>query len=85
MYIIVSDPAGYLARASFRTGDLIVGMEGTAFQDQTQMEGLLRAAMIKEEITVRVLREGREIELPFDPRLQRNQKELGGSLWPSSR
>jgi hypothetical protein len=49
------------------------------------MEALLKGAMIREEILVRILREGREIELPFDPRLQRNYKELGGTLWPSSR
>jgi hypothetical protein len=85
MYVTVADPAGHLAGAGFKTGDLIVGLDGSPFVDQAQMNALLNGAAVKESARARVRRDGMEIDLPFDPRLLHRFKELGGNMWPSSR
>jgi type II secretory pathway component PulC len=83
--VSVDDPEGYLARAGFRTGDLVVGINGTAFTDMLQMQGVFMSAMGKEEARLTVLRGGAELELTINPQKIMKQDNLGGEFEPSSR
>ncbi|MBI4605664.1 MAG: carboxypeptidase regulatory-like domain-containing protein [Planctomycetes bacterium] len=83
--VIVRDPGGYLARAGFETGDVIVGIDGVPFESEAQMSTLMDSAAARGEVKARVVRAGRELEIRFDARMRHEHEKLGGTLWASIR
>jgi S1-C subfamily serine protease len=47
--------------AGLRPGDIIVGFNGTAIEDQSQFDRLLSEARIGSSVTLGILREGRQV------------------------
>jgi hypothetical protein len=80
----VTDAKGALARAGFRTGDLIVGIEGKPFKDQLGMRTRMLRLAAKGQVDVMVERTGRRFVIRFDlGRFLRGDK--GGRVHPTSR
>lgn len=72
-----SAPGSPLAAAGFQNGDVLVGVDGTEFENQSQMQTLIAAAMVKKTTTFLVDRGGRLIEISVD----RESLKKSGSLW----
>ena len=68
------DSESALGKAGLQAGDVIIGVDGTEFTNQQQMQGLLMAARFKPETTLNVDRDGRAVDIvvtgidPNDPR-----------------
>ncbi len=72
-----SDRGSPLAAAGFQNGDVLVGIDGTEFENQSQMQTLIAAAMVKNTTTFLVDRGGRLIEISVD----RESLKKSGSIW----
>ncbi|MCU0723692.1 MAG: hypothetical protein MUC63_08765 [Planctomycetes bacterium] len=84
--VSVNDPKGALATAGFRTGDLIVGVEGMEFKNETHMQAVVFGALSKKEVKILVLRDGQKVEIAADlNRLLGDKADPGGSFEPSTR
>lgn len=82
--IQVNDDAGPLAQAGFKSGDMIVKINGMPFEGEEQLAVIGVFLQGAEEVKVTVDRGGEEVELTVDPRkLMRG--DPGGSLDPTVR
>lgn len=81
MLVRVDDPEGGLARAGFVTGDLIVSLDGAAFESRTEWWTLLEKAYQKKQVKVVVQRADGLLEISLRPR----DLSDGGMLEPASR
>jgi hypothetical protein len=62
----VEDPAGDLASAGLRDGDLIVGVDGQEFEDTSRMRALMTLARKKPEAALAVIRGATRLEVAAD-------------------
>ncbi len=87
MRVIVTDPAGFLARAGFRNGDVIVGVDGKRFANRREMQMRLQLAMTQEKARFLVVRGGRETEITTSLKalFDRPRPDLGGRFRETSR
>ncbi|MHC4598839.1 MAG: carboxypeptidase-like regulatory domain-containing protein [Planctomycetota bacterium] len=86
LQVTIDDPEGYLAKAGFQTGDLVIGIDGQEFKDVQQMQLLFMGAMSKESVKMTVERGGSTFELKLDPKkLFGNEGNMGGDFEPASR
>ena len=74
-----------MAKAGFRTGDLIIGIEGAEFDGMVQMQTLFAATIAKKEASLTVLRGGRHVELKLDMKKFQDPDGLGGEIEPTIR
>jgi S1-C subfamily serine protease len=83
--VVVSDPAGAIAASGLRDGDLVVGVDGTEFENTTQINALMSLAQTKPKATLTVLRGTTRFDLEVDvSKLWRN-REAGGGFQPAPR
>lgn len=81
-----SSPDGYLGQLGFRTGDKVIGIDGTEFADMFQLRAAFAGAMGKEEAVLTVERGGGRLEITINPRrMMERSDEMGGELEPASR
>jgi hypothetical protein len=87
MRVFIRDRDGMLARAGFRDDDLVIGVGGTEFENQRQMQLLMVQAAAKPgAATLLVQRGGRRLELKVDLQaLIAAGEDAGGGLAPASR
>ena len=86
MAVTLSDSNGSLAKAGFQTGDLIIGVNGTEFQDHSQMQKVLAGSRGKEEITFLIMRGDAQLEISIDSeKFHSRNKERGGYYRPTIR
>jgi hypothetical protein len=87
MRVWVNDRDGQLAKAGFEDDDLVVGIGGTEFSSQRQMQLLMvQAAARPGTTTLLVERRGRRLELEADLQaLVTAGADLGGGQTPASR
>ena len=84
--VTVTDPKGFLAASGFRSGDLVVAIDGASFRGTEQMQAIIFEALKKDSVKMTVLRDGGRIDLVVDPkRLMGAQANLGGEFEPTSR
>ncbi len=73
--VLVHDAGGYLARAGFENGDIIVGGNGGRFSSRAELDSFLRS---EAEIAFNVWRDGNSVQVSFDPEAAREHPDLGG-------
>ena len=84
--VTVEDPEGFLAQAGFQTGDVIVGIDGKQFDDMFQLQAAFAGSMAKEEVTMTVVRGGREVTIKMNfKKVMEQQGKMGGDFEPTSR
>ncbi len=82
----IDDPEGLFAKAGFRTGDLIVGVNGKEFRNQLDFQALIAGAMAKQKAEMIVLRDGRRITIAFPIKaLMGEEGRPGGDFEPATR
>jgi hypothetical protein len=81
----VDEPSAELARLGYRTGDLVIGVDGEEFRTNRHMDFLLDGARAKDEVWLMILRGPESLELPYDPKLGRGGDRLGGRLEEATR
>jgi len=80
--VSVRSDTGFLAKAGFRSGDLVIGVDGTQFSGSSDM-ALLAAA--SRTATLMVQREGEVVEIRVQGLPIGDSSALGGSLSPTAR
>jgi hypothetical protein len=84
MRVRIDNPKGLLAEAGFQSGDLVVGMDGTRFKDTAHLMGLLgEGARRQSPVKLMVVRNGRELTIPFLLRHMHNYMKAGGHMDPA--
>ncbi len=76
---------GYLAKAGFQDGDLIIGIGDKQFEDFKSLTTAMAAAALLEKVDFIVLRNGRTITIQADPKDFQDPHGMGGSLEPAAR
>ena len=66
--VTITQPDGAMARAGFQTGDLVVGIDRTRFENLGHLQGLMTQARGKKTADFMVVRSGQELVIQFDPR-----------------
>jgi hypothetical protein len=86
LLVRIEDETGALARAGFRTGDLVIGVNGKTFENMRQMQAALLGASGDEPPRLLVRRGGRRLEIGVDLRTVFEDREAaGGRLEPATR
>jgi serine protease Do len=64
--VVVADvvPAGAAARAGIKAGDLVLALDGRAMENGRQLQVSLYRRVLGDVVTLTILREGREVEVP---------------------
>jgi len=86
--VTVDDPAGYLAKVGFQSGDIIVGMEGKEFQNLMEVQAIFFGVQGTEDVQLKVLRGGQEVTVTFQPKKAMaadGSRALGGGFDAVSR
>ncbi len=84
LQVTLGEEEGYLSRAGFHDGDLIVGIAGKDIENLAQLQAAM--LMNAERVSVTVRRGGGTVELTIEPRkMMENEKGMGGELEPTSR
>jgi hypothetical protein len=65
--VTIQDASGTMARAGLRTGDLIVGLDGTLFENLSKARALFTLAKDRERCVLTILRGGRRHQLTVRP------------------
>ncbi len=81
----LSSTDGTLARAGFLDGDLVVGVDGKAFENRLQMMALFKGTFHKTSAVMTVLRAGAELEIEINPQRFMDTRSLGGRFEPDAR
>ncbi|MGE3966576.1 MAG: hypothetical protein AB7I09_20950 [Planctomycetota bacterium] len=79
----VTDAAGALARAGFRSGDLIVGAEGRDFTDRSMVDAFRSLVRLRQTVTALVHRGSKVIEIPLSSEVL--AASAGGTLTPCAK
>jgi membrane-associated protease RseP (regulator of RpoE activity) len=85
--VTIGEEDGVLAQAGFRNGDMIIGVDGKEIENLAQIQMAMFANA--ERVTLTVLRDGRKVELPVEPRklmeAGNSGKGMGGEIEPTAR
>lgn len=76
--ITIDDPGGMLARAGFRTGDVIARIDGATFDTTWKARTLISGTRRKESIEFGVVRGGTEIAVTASPDVLSTFLDVGG-------
>ena len=83
MRVTVSSTDGGFAKAGFRDGDILVGIDGVEFQNEQHMNALYRVAWASEGAKFEVLRGGQRLTISTEPGILRQNP--GGRMVPVTR
>ncbi|HAK95803.1 MAG TPA: hypothetical protein DCM87_12610 [Planctomycetes bacterium] len=84
LQVSLREEEGYLSRAGFQDGDLIVGIAGKDIENLAQLQAAM--LMNTERVSVTVQRGSGTVELTIEPRkMMENEKGMGGELEPTTR
>jgi S1-C subfamily serine protease len=80
----IDDTDGGLAMAGLKSGDLVIGVDGEEFKDETDLRARWMTAAAKETARLIVLRGAKRIEIVADLTKLRG-REAGGTLRTTTR
>ncbi len=83
--VAVTSEDGRLARAGFRDGDLIIGVDGAEFENAQQMMFLLMSHSAAARVQLNILRGGVRLEIAASLSEWTREQTLGGTLLPAAR
>ena len=83
--VTIDDAEGWLARAGFRDGDRIIGIDGELYAGVRTLQFALMRAISAKAGEVIIEREGAEMRLPIPVEPPPNVYEIGGELEPAVR
>ena len=81
LLVTIHDESGAMAKAGLRTGDLIVGIDGLEFENESDLAVLYG----RSDCRLRLLRGGRPLELEVAGLPWRDPESMGGRLEPTAR
>ena len=85
LVVEVYDDSGWLARVGFRSGDRIVGVNGSMFEDLDELRFVFARAISAGSATIDVERAGATVSVPLPDDDPPTSVDLGGSLEPGTR
>ncbi|MCA9002719.1 MAG: hypothetical protein KDB61_12405, partial [Planctomycetes bacterium] len=86
MRITITDDQGDFAKLGFRTGDLIVGVDGVDFTSQSEMMALSARMQVKStEVDIDVLRGNQRISIHVSGADLNGWRKMGAQMEPESR
>jgi hypothetical protein len=83
LVVYIQDEEGRLAKAGFKSEDVVFRLDGAAFESSEALEKAIGARLSNRKIVFTIEREGRDLELVVDGAMLANPFDLGGRFDPA--